>query len=370
MPNPAVSTTPTTPARFLLAGLLTMLTLAGACAPSADRDRLAPILPPALNRGDTIAFIAPAGKLDRVRMELARKRLEAEGFVVKVPEDLYRNRGYLAGTDERRAAELMAAFTDPTVKAVLPGTGGYGASRILDQLDYDVIRNNPKVFIGFSDITALHLAIQKKCGLVTFHTPNPQWGLGSTDNLKPISAKYFWRTLRNADYFDPAGKPLPPGFEYEWPSDIAPFKVVVPGVARGRLTGGNLSLIAALMGTPYEMETAGRVLFIEDIDERPYRIDRFLCQLRSAGKLKGLAAVILGQFTNCEPKPDEVSLSLEEVLLDYFGEMKVPVIMNFPAGHVPNNLTLPFGAMVEVDTHAGRVRVLENPVKLVAEAAR
>ena len=131
------------------------------------------IRPAALRPGDTIAFVAPAGGLDRDRMELARKRLEACGFQVKVPDDLFRRRGYLAGTDEARAGELMAAFRDPQVRAIFPGTGGYGATRILDRLDYEAIRSNPKILIGFSDITALHLAIQKKTGLITFHSPNP-----------------------------------------------------------------------------------------------------------------------------------------------------------------------------------------------------
>ncbi|MCB9867864.1 MAG: LD-carboxypeptidase [Phycisphaerales bacterium] len=323
-----------------------------------------PIFPEALQRGDTIAFVAPAGPLDRTRMELARQRLEDMGFHVRVPSDLYRTRGYLAGPDETRAAELMAAFADPEVKAIFPGTGGYGVTRMLDRLDYDVIRRNPKVFIGFSDITGLHLAIQKKTGLVTFHSPNPMWGLGSDGNLKPFSADCFWRALLAERYCAADGEPLPPGYAYELPADVAPTKVLAPGVARGRLTGGNLSLVAALMGTPYEIETRGRVLFLEDVGERPYRIDRYLSQLRLGGKLDGVAAVILGQFRDCAPKPDEDSLSLDEVIADYFGGLGVPVITNFPAGHVANNATLPLGALVEVDADHNRVAVLENLVRV------
>lgn len=321
-----------------------------------------PIRPAALKPGDTIAFVAPAGPLDETRMERARARLEALGFHVRVPADLYRAHGYLAGSDERRAAELMAAFADPQVQAIFPGTGGYGVTRMLDRLDYAVIRRNPKILIGFSDITALHLAIQKKTGLVTFHSPNPMYGLGNEGDLKPFSAEYFWRALLNERYLRPDGKPLPAGYAIELPEGVEATTVLAPGIGSGRLTGGNLSLVAALMGTPYEIETAGCVLFLEDVGERPYRIDRYLSQLRLGGKLEGLAGVILGQFSDCQPKPDEQSLSLDEVLADYFADLGVPVIMNFPTGHAANNATLPFNALVEVDAEHNRVRVLENPV--------
>jgi len=328
------------------------------------------IKPAALQPGDTIAFVAPAGRLDRERMELARQRLEEMGFRVRVPDDLYRARGYLAGTDEARAAELMAAFADPKVKAIFPGTGNFGTTRMLDRLDYDVIRRNPKIFIGFSDITGLHLAIQKKTGLVTFHSPNPMWGLGSDGNLKPFSAEYFWRALLAERYFAAGGQRLPTGYAFTLQVDMPPMRALAPGVARGRLTGGNLSLICALLGTPYEIETAGCVLFIEDVGERPYRIDRYLSQLRLAGKLDHVSAVLLGQFTDCAPKNDEQSLSLDEVLDDYFAHLGVPVLANFPAGHAANNATLPLGVLVEVDADRPQVRVLEDPVRLSSKTGR
>ena len=163
----------------------------------------------------------------------------------------------------------MAAFRDPHVQAIFPGTGNYGSTRILDRLDYDLIRRNPKIFIGFSDITALHLAIQKKTGLITFHSPNPMWGLGSEGNLKEFSRKHFWGALLRRGYFDTDGRILPEGYCISAPDDGPQTKVISPGVAHGRLTGGNLSLIIALMGTEYEIETVGRVLFLEDVGERP-----------------------------------------------------------------------------------------------------
>ncbi len=350
--------------RALGTAILLAVGVTAGCTSGHGRPIRPLLRPPALRPGDTIAFVAPAGPLDRKRMELARKRLEAMGFVVRVPDDLYRTRGYLAGDDHRRAAELMAAFRDPDVRGVFPGTGGYGATRILDLLDYDVIRQNPKVLIGFSDITALHLAINRKAGLVTFHSPVPMWGLGSEKGLDPFAARYFWRALLRSRYFDARGRSRPPGYAFELPPDAPPIKTLVPGVGRGRLTGGNLSLIVALIGTEYEIDTDGAVLFLEDVAERPYRIDRYLCQLRLAGKLDHLAGVILGQFTKCEPKEGEPSLTLDEVFGDYFSHLGVPVIANFPVGHVRRNATLPCGVPVEVDADAGRVRVLENPVSL------
>ncbi|MEX2169624.1 MAG: LD-carboxypeptidase [Pirellulales bacterium] len=315
-----------------------------------------PTKPAALRAGDTIMLVAPAGELDRERIERARQRLEAMGFRVIVPETLFRRRGYLAGTDQQRANELMAAFQNPEVKAIFPGTGGYGTTRMLELLDYDSIQAHPKILIGFSDITGLHLALAKKCNLITFHSPVAQHGLGSPDGLSEFSAKYFWRCLL-ADENDGDV-----GFEYE-PPEGAPLQSLRGGKARGRLLGGNLSLVAATMGTPYEIETDGRVLFFEDVNEAPYRIDRMFSQLKLAGKLKTPAAVILGQFTKAEPDEGDSSLTVDEVFADYFADAEYPVVKNFPAGHAPNNATVPMGALFEVDGDKPSVRLLENPVR-------
>ncbi len=318
-----------------------------------------PIYPPALAPGDTIAFVAPAGKLDKERMELARKRLEEMGFHVSVPENLYRTRGYLAGTDKARADELMKAFKNPEIKAIFPGTGYYGATRILDRLDYELIRKNPKVLIGFSDITAIHLAVNSKTGLVTFHSPNPMYGLGSKNGLSDFSAEYFWRSFLQEKQFDvdngkPAGE-----YAFSFPESIAKLKIIAPGKGRGRLVGGNLSLVCALMGSEYEMDTDGKVLFLEDVGERPYRLDRYLSQLRLGGKLKNLKGVLLGRFSDCDPKEGEESLSRDEVFQDYFGKLGIPVIADFPAGHYRYNATLPIGGLVEIDADQGKVSIIE-----------
>ncbi|HOB75112.1 MAG TPA: LD-carboxypeptidase [Phycisphaerae bacterium] len=330
---------------------------------------LSPIYPAALRPGDTIAVVAPAGSLEPYRIELARKRLIRMGFRVRLPRDLYRKRGYLAGSDEARAQELMAAFRDPAVKAIFPGTGGFGVTRMLDQLDYDVIRANPKILLGFSDITGLHLAIGRKTGLITFHSPVLMYGLGSREDLSDFSAEYLWRAVLYSSYFDWAGDPLEPGYSYYIPSEVATLRTLAPGKAQGRLTGGNLSLICALMGTPYEIETDGRVLFLEDVNEEPYRIDRFLSQLRLAGKFDRVAGVILGTFTGCETKKGSDSLSLAQVFNDYFANLPVPVVVGFPAGHARHNATLPMNALVELDASTRRIRILENPVRIEETAS-
>lgn len=344
----------------LLCGLLV---LAGGCASLGLHKEPALLIPAALKPGDTIGFVAPAGPLSQERMERAKERLEQRGYHVIVPETLYRERGYLAGTDQERADELMAMFKDPNVDAIFPGTGGYGTTRMLDLLDYDAIRANPKIFIGFSDITALHLAIHQKTGLMTFHSPNPMWGLGSKSNLDPLAEKYFWRTLEASAYEKTSEQRKRAGFAYEWSAEeYDGLQALSPGRARGRLIGGNLSLISATMGTPYEIDTRGKILFFEDIDERPYRIDRFLAQLKSGGKIKQAAGVLICNFNDCEETEGRRSLSLSEVLDDYFKDIGIPVIKHFPAGHMRQNITLPEGGLIELDADRCRVRLLEDPV--------
>jgi muramoyltetrapeptide carboxypeptidase len=354
-----------------------------------DSDREA-IFPKALSPGGTIMFIAPAKYLDKGRMALARKRLEEMGFKVRTPETLFRKRGFLAGSDEERAAELMAAFADPEIDAIFPGTGGYGTTRIVDKLDYEVIRRNPKILIGFSDITGLHLAINQKTGLVTFHSPNPEYGLGGDTNLSPFAAKWFWRALLASEYESPGNddseslssrlnggiKKSAAGYRIELkpsgrtPGDDEVFKDVPPpvtlasGKARGRITGGNLSVVHALMGTPYEIETNGKILFLEDVGEAPYRVDRMLNTMRLAGKFDQLAGIILGQFTAREGEAEwDDESSMNDVLREYFAQLGIPVLAHFPVGHVRYNTTLPVGAMAELDATAQTLRLLENPVK-------
>lgn len=321
------------------------------------------IYPRALQKGDKLAIVVPGSPVDREKIERAIRRYEELGFGIKTYGDLYRQHGYLAGEDTTRAEELMAAFADPEVSAVLPARGGTGITRLLERLDYDVIRENPKIFAGFSDNSALHLAIQKMTGLVTFHTPHLQDGLGHPDGMTERTVNAYRRALMAEQYHQSQqGYVVPLSDEAQ--SSLA---TLFPGVARGRLVGGNLSLIGALMGTPYDIETEGKILLLEDVDEAPYRIDRMLSQLRLAGKLCKIAGVLLGQFTDCNPPKDKPSLSLDQIFHHYFKGLNVPVIRNFPTGHTRDNVTLPLNAEVELDADRRCLMVLENPVTLSSQ---
>ncbi len=369
----------------LSALILATLTIADSKTPEAQTQRSR--RPPALRTGDTIAIVAPGHPLDRDRVGQAVRRLEVMGFRTRVIGDVYARRGYLASTDAQRAHAIMEAYMDPQVKAVFCGTGGYGTTRILDLLDYEVIRRNPKILLGFSDVTALHLAIHKQTGQVAFHGPNLMWGLGSKDrNLTPFASVHLWRNVCDAKTLsalaarsaEPDATDPVPGFEALVPSppdgtlrydlalcepDTPGPQTLRPGRARGRLVGGNLSLVCALMGTPWQIETKGRLLFLEDVGEEPYRIDRFLRQLKHAGLLDGVAGVILGRWHKCNPGMPEKSLTLDEVFADYFGDAPYPVVARFPIGHVRDNATIPLGVLADLDATARTLTLLEPAVE-------
>ncbi len=325
---------------------------------SISSSALSQVRPARLSPGDTILFVAPSGYLKPDRMILAKKRLEERGYVTLQAEDMFRQHGYLGGTDKRRVEEFMAGWENPKIKAIFPGTGGYGTTRVLDQLDYNIIKNNPKILIGFSDITGLHLAINKMTDMITFHTPSPMYGLGSKDNLSPISDHYFWQALEknnsNGYIINPSA------------FDLGEKMITLHGgKGKGEITGGNLSLINTLMGTPYEIETDGKILFMEDVGEAPYRIDRYLSQLKLAGKFDHVAGIILGKFTRraTEPPDDENSFTMMEVLEHYFLNLGVPVLANFPIGHYKYNITFPIGVMAELDADKQTLYIMENTTR-------
>jgi muramoyltetrapeptide carboxypeptidase len=319
---------------------------------------MTPLKPKALRRGDAIGVVVPAGPVNRKRMDRALERLRSRGFRAKLYVDIYRSQGYLAGDDKTRAEELMTAFRDPETTAVWCARGGYGVSRILARIDFDLIRRHPKVLIGFSDITALHVAIHQRTDLVTFHGPNLQDGFGGENDMSAPNEAALWQAVLAEDQSETVqGYP----YDFSKAEDFA-LRAVRGGAARGRIVGGNLSVLAGLMGTPFEIDTAGRILFLEDVGERAYRIDRYLSQLRLAGKLQSAAGVLLGNFSYTDDEPAESEDAVAALVDDYFGRLDVPVLAGFPAGHAKHNFTLPIGALVEVDSGKKHVRVCEPAV--------
>ncbi len=336
--------------------------LAAADPPAAVAVAAAPVprlLPVALAEDDLVAVIAPASPARAEEMTEAAANLRRMGLRARVSPHAADRDGYLAGSDEARAAELNRAFADPEVRMVLCARGGYGSPRLLDRLDYDLIRKNPKVLVGYSDITALLIALRQRTGLVTFHGPIGKEFSGRA-GLSPFAEEHFRGLL--------GPEPLPLGSPElaDWGGGkirgAEARRTIAPGAAEGILTGGNLSTIAALMGTPYEIDTRDAVLFLEDVNEEPFRIDRMLCQLRLAGKLAKARGILLGGFTRCVARTPSESWSLDEVIEDTFAKLGVPVLAGFPAGHLPEQPPLPIGIRVRLDATARTLAILEHAV--------
>lgn len=350
--------------------------VAGATSTTAAQGRDAAndwIRPRALEPGDAIGFVAPAGPAAAEPIRAYAQQLEKAGYRVIIPEGIeHRKRGYLGGSDEERAAELNRMIHDPQVRAIFPVCGGYGLTRILDRIDYAALRHDPKIVTGYSDLTALHLAISRKARVVTFLSPMPMHSLWRGDRAEYAFANGSFRRAVFADQY-PRGaegyviatamaaatetSPAPT----KKPEPASPPEKLVGGTARGRLIGGNLTLICATMGTPYELEPSGAILVIEDTNEAPYRVDRMLSQLRLAGILGAVSGVVVGSFSPAD-HPD--AREIDRVLRESLGGLKVPVLMGFPVGHTPRNATIPIGCRAELDADRGVIRLLENPVRV------
>lgn len=293
--------------------------------------------PEPLKKGDKVALIAPCGPVKKERIDPAVKAMESLGLHVVLGDCCTCSRGFLAGENDRaRADEVNRMFEDPTIKGIFAMRGGYGSGRILDMLDYDLIKANPKVFEGYSDVTALHIAFNQKCHLVTFHGP-----MASTEFYKGIDEYTLDYFKRNIFTKEPLGVIKNPEFEE--------IKTLVKGKAKGILTGGNLSLIVSSIGTKYEINTKGKILFIEEVGEEPYRIDRMLLQLKQSGKFKDAAGIVLGQWTRCTADEADKSLTLQEIFDDLIVNEKKPIIYNVACGHSTPTITLPMGAMAKIE---------------------
>lgn len=340
--------------------------------------------PQPLKTGDTIAVVAPAGPVHEAALAGGLKVLENQGYRVKLGAHVNDRLGYLAGLDEARAADLNAALQDPDVRGIVCARGGYGCGRLLPLVDYAAMKSDPRVFVGYSDVTALHCAFARQVGLVTFHGPMVE-SLGG--GLTRLTLESFLRAVTSTEPLDvlpmPADYPLP--------------QVLSAGRATGPLAGGNLSIVASLMGTPYELDVRGRVVMLEDVGEEPYRVDRMLRQLVLAGRLAQTLAVALGEMINCEHKPETESkpagaakpgaqaavvepvatppaaaspttspppanssaLFLGDVFTGYFSGLGRPVISGLPCGHGRDKWTLPLGCVTTVDGYKGRLIIEE-----------
>ena len=336
---------------------LCVVAIAVACSVSAahaaEGQKL--VWPERLSPGDTVMLIAPAGPPDREQVMRFKDHIERRGYKVKMRDGIFDVDGYLAGTDERRAEEFNAAFADPEVDGVLCVRGGYGCMRMMPLVDWEVVKKNPKLLLGFSDITALHAGMNK-AGIVSFHGPGPASGLGSAEGPTEFTGKYVLRAVE-ATPASPAGP-----YTVEVPKEVSEVDSFGKGKATGRLVGGNLSLISALEGTPYAIDTKDAILMIEDVNEAPYRIDRMVQQLKLAGKLEGVKGVVLGKFTEDFVREDKLTddkrFDTTGVLRQYFEDLGVPVLVNYPIGHYPQNCTVPLGGEVEIDADAKTLRIL------------
>ena len=302
--------------------------------------------PKNLKIGDTIGLISPASPENIDSIKSGIEFLKNLGFNIKEGAHLYDRLGYLAGNDINRASDLITMFQDPDVDMILCVRGGYGTMRILPLLDYDIIKANPKIFMGFSDITTLLNELALKCDLITFHGP-----MGSSNLKDNETLNSFLSTLSEEK----------DSYKLNNPNGIK-LMCEVEGIVEGQLVGGNLCLICSTLGTPYEIDTKDKILFIEEVGEPPYRIDRMLTQLLLSNKLQQCKGFILGQFTDCTLPYYEKSLTLEEVLYDRLLSLNKPTLSGFMSGHSYPKLTVPIGAKVKLDCFKGAIEILESVV--------
>lgn len=298
-----------------------------------------PIIPRRLKKGGTIGIVAPSSPFDRDAFDRGVSILKQMAFHVKQADGLFDRQGYLAGSDARRAAQINTMFADDGVDIVMCARGGFGALKLLDGLDFDLIRGHPKALVGFSDVTTLHLALYQQTGLVTFHGPMVATLAGADNDT--LTA---WRAALTQ------GQPV----------RLKAGKVhpVFSGAARGTVLGGNLATLCHLVGTPFHPVFHEAILVIEETNESLYRIDRMLTQMKLAGCFKGLAGVALGDFSGCGPLPDVLSL-----MADCFGALSIPVAAGFAWGHAGSNLTIPLGLTARLDADTGELSFLDTATR-------
>lgn len=310
--------------------------------------------PPRLKPGNTIGLVSPSGiTRSEDKISIIRETVSALGLKLKVDEHALDRWGYLAGQDADRAEAINNMYADPEVHAVLPFIGGWGCARILPLLDYKTISKYPKIIMGFSDITALLVAIYAKTGLVTFHGPSGRsgWNAYSVDYVKRILFEGEKVSFSN---------PHEVGDNLTQVRDRT--QVITSGKATGRLVGGNLTVISALMGSSYLPNWEGHILFLEDVGEGIYRIDRMLTQLKLAGVLDQISGFVFGKCTDCDADSGYSSFTLEEVLEDHIKPLGIPAYGGAMIGHISKKFTIPIGIEAEMDADAGTITLTESAV--------
>ncbi len=313
-----------------------------------DNNSIPQILPPKLKKGDTIALTAPAGAVfNSTAIDKIEKRLKDLGFKTLRGKTLFMQEGYLAGNDKLRADELNQFFADPYINGILTMRGGWGCARILDLLDYDLIQKHPKIIIGYSDITALLIAITKRTGLTTFHGPvgYSSWRKFSTEQVLRTLVEGQKTKMQNP------------------PEELSKLRTFTSGRSYGFLVGGNLTVLTSIIGTKYEPNWQNKILFLEETGEEPYRIDRMLWQLKLAGVFDQINGCVLGAFTKCEPEEPQKSFSLEEVFEQHFKVQKFPVYAGASFGHIIPKFTLPIGAKVKLNADEFYLELMEKVVR-------
>lgn len=304
-----------------------------------------PLLPPRLESGDLLALTAPAGAIfNEDSIQKATVSFESQGFRILHGKTLSQRYGYLAGTDAFRAQELNDLFENKEVNGIVAMRGGFGCARLVNLLDYDKILRNPKVLSGFSDITVLLLAIYVKTGLMTFHGP-----VGNS-TLDGFTMEQFLRIVKDGE-----------AVIMKQPS-ADPLNIISKGKITGKMFGGNLSVWCSMIGTGYLPDTNGSILFFEETEEEPYQVDRFLTQLEICGTLSNAAGIVFGKCTKCEAEEPEKSFTMDEVLQQKFGNLKIPVVTGFNFGHVKDKFTFPIGATVTFDTNNSSIQLTHSCV--------
>lgn len=299
---------------------------------------------PALIQGCKVGLVAPAGPIDEKKLQIAIENVERLGFVAVPAKGILNKYGYLAGDDKSRAEQINSMFADKEIKAIVAVRGGFGCAKILDLIDYEIIKNNPKPLCGYSDLTALLIAIYLKTGIVTYHSE--MFGIQGSSYSQKCFCDMLCSVYKNKTIPMPS-KSVCKKHKF----NINP-QTIVEGVGQGILVGGNLTLLLSLIGTEYDFNYDGKLLFFEEINEPPYKIDRMLTQLQMCHKLDSLSGVIIGVNEGCDAK--ENSLSLDEVIQNHFGNRSYPVVKDFPFGHIPIRCTLPIGAMAKLTLKTGK----------------